>query len=79
MNHDICYRDNDTRKRKLICDDEMLKELDELKPENVREKIDKQIVKRIIKGERKICLPLNSINNRYYSNLFTHRFFYLCK
>ena len=38
MRHDICYRDNNTKEGKLNCDDEMLKELDELEPKGIREK-----------------------------------------
>ena len=49
MRHDICYRDNgDTKEGKHACDDEMLKELDVLKPKGIREKIDKKLVRSII-------------------------------
>ena len=27
MRHDICYRDKDTKERKLACDDEMVKKM----------------------------------------------------
>ena len=39
LHHDICYRDGKESKRR--CDDDMLKELDKLKPKNSREKFDK--------------------------------------
>ena len=54
MQHDICYRDNNTKEGKLDCDDEMLKELDELEPEGIREKIDKRLVRSIIGRKRKL-------------------------
>jgi hypothetical protein len=46
MKHDICYRDNP--KGKNQCDKEMLLRLDQLKPENWRESIDKTAIKTII-------------------------------
>ena len=45
MRHDICYRDNDTKEGKQTCDDEMLKELDELEPRGIREKIGRKLVR----------------------------------
>ena len=69
MNHDICYRDHNTKKGKLICDDEMLKELDELEPENIRKRIDKKIVNRIIKSKRKIGLGVVKWNNELADEL----------
>ena len=54
MQHDICYRDNTNKEGKLKCDDKMLKELEVLKPEGIREKIDKQIVKKIIGTKRRM-------------------------
>ena len=49
MQHDICYRDNETKEGKHVCDDEMLKELDVLEPKGIRERID-----RIIGAKRKL-------------------------
>ena len=57
MRHDICYRDHgDTKGGKHDCDDIMLKELDVLEPKNIREKIDKRLVKSIIGVKRKLGL-----------------------
>ena len=57
MCHDICYRDHgDTKGGKHDCDDTMLKELDVLEPKNIREKIDKRLVKSIIGAKRKLGL-----------------------
>ena len=57
MRHDICYRDHgDTKGGKHDCDDIMLKELDVLEPKNIREKIDKRLVKSIIGAKRKLGL-----------------------
>ena len=35
MQHDICYRDNETKVGKYLFDDKMLKELDVLEPESI--------------------------------------------
>ena len=57
MRHDICYRDHgDTKGGKHDCDDTMLKELDVLEPKNIREKIDKRLVKSLIGAKRKLGL-----------------------
>ena len=59
MRHDICYRDHgNSKKGKHKCDDEMLKELDILEPENIREKIDRKLVKSIIGTKRKLGLGI---------------------
>ena len=54
MRHDICYRDHDTKKGKADCDNEMLAELEVLKPDNIREKIDRKQVQSIIKSKRRM-------------------------
>ena len=57
MRHDICYRDHgDTKGGKHECDDTMLKELDVIDPKNIREKIDKRLVKSLIGAKRKLGL-----------------------
>ena len=57
MRHDICYRDHgDTKGGKHDCDDTMLKELDVLEPKNIREKIDKRLIKSLIGVKRKLGL-----------------------
>ena len=48
MHRDICYRDNDTPGGKHECDGKMLAELDALVPVGRREKVDRQLVRRII-------------------------------
>ena len=48
------YRDHDTKKGKSDCDDEMLAALEELKPENLRERIDRKLVQSIIKSKRRM-------------------------
>ena len=50
MRHDICYRDNSKQK----CDEEMLEELDQLDPKDIREKIDKKIVQGIIMSKNRL-------------------------
>ena len=48
MQHDISYRDNNSKEGKLKCDDEMLHELHDFQPKDTREKIDKSLVRFII-------------------------------
>ena len=54
MNHDICYRDNSTKKGKQDCDDEMLKELKVLKPKDLRERVDRNLVQNIIGSKKRM-------------------------
>ena len=59
MCHDICYRDHGNSKSgKHECDDDMLKELDALEPENICEKIDRKLVKPLIGVKRKLGLGI---------------------
>ena len=55
LRHDICYRDGKESKRR--CDDDMLEELDKLKPKNSREKFDKNLVRTVIGIKRKLDPP----------------------
>ena len=50
MHHDICYRDNPTKKK--ACDDTMLNELNNLEPKNWRESIDKKLITGIMSGKK---------------------------
>ena len=53
MKHDICYRDHSNGKKK--CDDQMILELDDLlEPKNLREKIDRKLVRNIIATKRRL-------------------------
>ena len=52
MHHDICYRDNDTKAGKQKCDNKMLIELDLLEPKNIREKIDRSFVRKLISTKK---------------------------
>ena len=54
MRHDICYRDNDTKSGKQKCDDKMLKELEWMEPKDLREKIDRGFVRRIISTKKRL-------------------------
>ena len=59
MRHDICYRDHgSTKSGKHVCDDDMLYELEQLEPKNIREKIDKGLVKSLIGAKRKLGLGI---------------------
>ena len=58
MHHDICYRDNDTKKGKQKCDDYMLHELDWLKPKNLRERIDRKLVRKIIGTKKRLGMGI---------------------
>ena len=52
--HDICYRDNNNKAGKRKCDETMLTDLDGVKPKNRREKVDKYLVKAVIKTKNKL-------------------------
>ena len=52
--HDICYRDNDYKAGKRKCDETMLDDLDSVQPKNRREKVDKHLVKAVIKTKNKL-------------------------
>ena len=52
LHHDICYRDHADKKGE--CDNTMLQELKVLKPKNLREKIDRQLVRVAIGTKRKL-------------------------
>jgi hypothetical protein len=54
--HDICYRDYPTKKH--ACDNQMIKRLDNLKPSNLRESLDKQFVKGVIGTKLKLGIGL---------------------
>ena len=55
MRHDICYRDKGrNRDGKQKCDKEMLSELDILQPKDLREKIDKRLVRKIISTKTRL-------------------------
>ena len=60
MRHDICYRDNDTKRGKQKCDDKMLMELEWLEPKDLREKIDKSLVTKIISRKKRLGWGLTS-------------------
>lgn len=51
--HDVCYLKNkDTKIRNEVCDQNMLNELDSIPNPTIREKIDRAIVKPIIKAKK---------------------------
>ena len=52
MRHDICYRDNIDDKHG--CDRKMLDELNEMKPNGLRERIDRRFVKTVIGAKYKL-------------------------
>ena len=55
MKHDICYRDSGNSKEgKQKCDDAMLVELDQLHPKNMREKIDRRVIRGIIGTKKRL-------------------------
>ena len=54
LHHDICYRDHNTKKGKADCDTKMLADLEVLKPANIREKIDRKIVRSIMKTKQRM-------------------------
>ena len=56
--HDICYRDNDTKKGKSECDKKMLVSLREIVPKGMREKFDRAFVYSIIGAKHKLGLGI---------------------
>ena len=56
MRHDICYRDvgDNNKSGKQQCDEQMLKELKVLQPQDMREKIDRNFVRSIMSVKRKL-------------------------
>ena len=59
MRHNICYRnEGNSKKGKHECDDDMLKELHLLEPENIGEKIDRKLVKSLMGTKRKLGLGI---------------------
>ena len=62
MRHDICYRDNDTPAGKRECDRKMLAELNGLIPEGRREKMDRQLVRRITGLKHRMGLGIDWSN-----------------
>ena len=54
MKHDICYRDQDKKK----CDDKMILELDLLQPKDLRERIDRKLVRNIIATKKRLGLGI---------------------
>ena len=61
MHHDICYRDNNTKLGKRKCDDQMLLELDQIEPKNLRERLDRALVKKIISKKRRLGLGVAAV------------------
>ena len=57
--HDLCYAKHKDRKvRNELCDKEMLQELDEIDKPTLRERLDKGIVKNLIKAKVNLGLGL---------------------
>ena len=65
MRHDICYRDHGNKEGKQKCDGEMLKELTVLKPKDLREKIDRKLVQRIIGMKHRMGWGLDKKDDDY--------------
>ena len=60
--HDLCYAKHEDRKdRNEICDKEMIRELDEIDKPTLRERLDRSIVKNIIKAKVNFGLGLKKL------------------
>ena len=70
LQHDLCYRDNDSKKGKLKCDDVMLKSLKTMKPKNFRERVDRKIVQGVIGTKRFLGVGLSKEQTKILNNLF---------
>ena len=60
MRHDICYRDTPAGKRE--CERKMLAELNVLVPEGRREKVDRELVRSIIRFKHRMGLGIDWSN-----------------
>ena len=69
MHHDICYRDNDSKKGKQTCDDKMLEKLDILRPKNWRESVDRKIVQGVIGTKKRMGWGLIQWSNELADEL----------
>ena len=71
LQHDICYRDNDTKKGKHKCDDVMLSSLKKMKPKNFRERVcvHKKIVQGVTLGTKRF-LGLSINQKQILKDLF---------
>lgn len=61
MHHDICYSKNKNSKTRRICDTKMIEELDNIENPDIRERIDRTIVKPFIWGKQKLGLGLKKV------------------
>lgn len=69
--HDICYLKNkDTETRNKVCDKNMLNELDNIKNPTIRERIDRAVVKPIIKAKQ--TFGMGCPNTMYCLKCKTH-------
>ena len=60
--HDVCYLKNkDTKTRNDVCDKEMLDDLNSIPNPTLREKIDRAIVKPIIKAKKTFGMGISTI------------------
>jgi predicted nucleic acid-binding Zn-ribbon protein len=62
LHHDKCYRDNQSTESRNKCDDTMIQELDRIENPTVRERIERGIVKPIIKTKARFGLGINTKN-----------------
>ena len=62
MHHDIYYRDNDTPAGERECDHKMLAKLNALAPKGRREKVDRQLVRSIIRLKHRMGLGIHWTN-----------------
>ena len=63
----ICYRDHPNDKH--ACDDKMLQELTVLKPKDLRERIDRRLVKSIINAKRNTGMGIIRWSNELANEL----------
>ncbi|GFY22438.1 uncharacterized protein TNCV_2176991 [Trichonephila clavipes] len=51
--HDVCYiKNKDTKTRNEVCDSDMIKELDDIPNPTIRERLERAVVKPIIKAKK---------------------------
>jgi len=62
LKHDICYRDHEDNKHG--CDRKMIEDLSAMTPKNLRERIDRGLVKTVIGTKLKLGLGNKSLNSK---------------
>ncbi|GFY66226.1 uncharacterized protein TNIN_287711 [Trichonephila inaurata madagascariensis] len=68
--HDVCYLKNkDTKTRNEVCDSNMMQEVDDIPNPTIRERLDRAVVKPIIKAKKTFRMECIVLNVKYTPTL----------